>query len=77
MNNMSELIVAVKSMTLGPDDYLIVKADQHLSPHQREHIDHKLKETLGDHYSRVIILDGGIDIEILTAEQITKRLEHG
>jgi hypothetical protein len=60
-------------LELGPDDILVFKTSKSLTMQAAEHITRAVRSVFGDG-RKVMILDGGLEIAVLTAAELQARI---
>lgn len=66
MERLASIFEAVRVMPLRPGDFLVFRANEHLTPDQMAMVYAYLERQTG--HSRILILDGGADLAILRPE---------
>lgn len=72
MTDLDGIEFKIAKLGLGPDDVLVLRFKQILSDTTHKRARNYIQSIIGD--QKLMILDGGIDLAILTAAEIKERL---
>lgn len=65
-----DLEYRIGKLVLGPGDFLVVKSDRRLTTEQLVRMRDSMKSALGAMENKVLVVDVGIDLTVLTKAQI-------
>lgn len=66
IEQLTSIFEAVKVLPLRPSDFLVVRTNRRLSAEQAAHLHAWFEDETG--HTRIIILDGGADVDVLRLE---------